>query len=175
MMKSPKKRPLRGLALEIDRLVGFLNQRTPASMEMERVILDDKRFHEFIVVQDNPLRIRIEGAMGLKGELLNARLSKWVRSFEREQQNDLISAFRICFEIWDQMGLEHLRQCVYCRRWFVAKRTDQKHCSTAHRRAAFSSTVAGRAARAKYMREKYRPAQKHLDEIAVNLVKRAPR
>jgi hypothetical protein len=174
-MKSPKKRPLRYLAGESDWLVRFLNRRTPASVGMERLILDDERFHEFVVVRDNPLRICIEGALGLKGEVLNRKLSKWISSFEREQQNDLIAAFRISFDIWDQLGFEHLRQCVYCRRWFVAKRMDQKHCSTAHRRSAFSSTVAGRAARAKYMRERYRPTQKRLDKIAVNGVKCAPR
>jgi hypothetical protein len=62
--------------------------------------------------------------------------------------------------------LFRIRICSRCKKWFYAMRDDQRFCDTKCRQKEHSQSPEFKAKRADYMRNSFRPQEKHRDERA---------
>jgi len=66
------------------------------------------------------------------------------------------------------------RQCRQCSAWFYALTNHQTHCSAGCRQKFNSTSPDFRAKRAIYMRERYRPLQKELNDGSISRLRKKP-
>lgn len=69
--------------------------------------------------------------------------------------------------------ISRFRRCAVCRRWFYASRGHQQFCGAACRRSHEAQNPAFKEKRRRYMRERYRPLQKELEQRSVKNAKTA--
>lgn len=63
------------------------------------------------------------------------------------------------------------RHCAHCSEWFYAMTDHQRYCGINCRQKAHAASAEFREKRARYMREKYRPREKELDQRAKKGIK----
>jgi hypothetical protein len=63
------------------------------------------------------------------------------------------------------------RQCDHCSKWFYGMTNHQRYCGINCRQKSHASSTEFREKRARYMREKYRPQQKELDQRTLKGIK----
>lgn len=77
------------------------------------------------------------------------------------------SVGRLLDAVPDLGGRPRIRRCAQCAEWFFAvKRDDQLYCSGVCRQRHYDNSPEMRAAKATYMREKYRPVAAEREEDA---------
>jgi hypothetical protein len=73
---------------------------------------------------------------------------------------------RVFLDELSEGRIDRFRQCVHCARWFYAITNHQKYCRPKCRVGEHSQGEGFKKKRARYMREKYRPAIRERDAIA---------
>jgi hypothetical protein len=127
-------------------------------------------------------------------ELLNKKLSRYrweailtgdISGFRSELHPiggskgewELVEPFMVAalLKVMDKPGeISRFRRCSDCQQWFYATRGHQHFCGDVCRRRHEAQNPAFKEKRRIYMREKYRPLQKELQERSVRVAK-APR
>lgn len=114
-----------------------------------------------------------EAFLAQRDRLLN---DEKVQTREKSPQDgwDLMEPFMIArlLDAVNQGKISRFRQCLDCRQWFYAVRGHQQFCGDACRRRHEAQSPAFKQKRASYMRERYRPLQKELQERSLTLAKR---
>jgi hypothetical protein len=91
-----------------------------------------------------------------------------VLTHEKEPQVgwDLMEPFMIAWllDAVNQGSISRFRGCLECHQWFYAIRAHQQFCGDSCRRRHEAQSPAFKEKRAQYMRERYRPLQKELEE-----------
>jgi hypothetical protein len=91
---------------------------------------------------------------------------RFSRGTKGEQRERMAIGFAITF-----ISMVHrIRRCQECRAWFFAITEHQKYCGNNCRQRHASQSEVFKLRRARYMREKYRPAQKEQDSKVKKLL-----
>lgn len=79
---------------------------------------------------------------------------------------DLMEPFMIArlLDVVNEGKISRFRQCLDCHQWFYAVRGHQQFCGVSCRRRHEAQSPAFKEKRRTYMRERYRPLQKELEE-----------
>ena len=111
-------------------------------------------------------RSTIFGDLDGFGEVLehHARASTQYRHWEGAIVRRLLALTR------ERGALARFRKCSHCNQWFYGATAHQRFCGEACRRKYVSSSPEFKEKRRVYMREKYRPQQKQLEERSLALL-----